>query len=120
MSDKDDDNVLGFPHGFNGDGNTNVIEFTPTFGLRPNDQVDMINSPPHYNQQGLEAYQILEHVALLYAANPVLVYHIVTVLKYLLRAPFKHATPLSDFNKARWHLNRAIEVQAGYTNADKT
>ena len=33
-----------------------------------------------------------------------------TALKYLSRAPFKHDDALEDYRKAKWYVNKLIEV----------
>ena len=75
--------------------------------------IDPIN-PPHYQREGVETIDIIEHVIKDYP--PVVAYHIGSALKYLARAPHKHASPLADLNKAKWFLDRAIQA---YSDGNK-
>lgn len=63
---------------------------------------DMVEHPPHYNQGGLEAADIIEAFKL--------PYHLGTVAKYVLRCQYK-GEMLEDLRKAAWHLNRQIELE---------
>lgn len=63
---------------------------------------DMVDHPPHYNQGGLEAADIIEAFKL--------PYHLGTVAKYVLRCQYK-GEMLEDLRKAAWHLNRQIELE---------
>lgn len=112
------DNVIGFPHGFNGDGEgptENVIEFRPDFSIPA--IPDMINHPPHYQHNGIETIEILEHIVEIYKDHPKLGFSVASACKYLLRAVDKHETPLADLSKALWFIRHAIELASG-TPAD--
>jgi hypothetical protein len=61
---------------------------------------DMINHPPHYNQCGIEAIDVIEAYA---GGN----YHRGAALKYLLRADYK-GSKLEDLRKAIWYIEREI------------
>jgi hypothetical protein len=60
---------------------------------------DLVNHPPHYITNGIEAIDVIEAFAL--------GFHLGNVVKYVLRADRKGA-PLSDLKKAAWYLNREI------------
>jgi hypothetical protein len=62
---------------------------------------DMINHPPHYNQCGIEAIDVIEA----YANDN---YHRGAALKYLLRADYK-GSKLEDLRKAIWYIEREID-----------
>jgi len=63
---------------------------------------DPVNTPKHYQLKcGVQVVEVIESV---YPEN----YHLATVLKYLLRAPFKGKFK-EDVLKAQWHLNRYVE-----------
>ncbi len=66
---------------------------------------DMVNSPPHYKRNGIEAVDLIEHA--IEDFPPIEAYHIATVLKYLLRAPYK-GNRQQDIQKAHWHLSRLV------------
>jgi hypothetical protein len=65
-----------------------------------NEPPDMINHPPHYNQCGIEAIDVIEAYA---GGN----YHRGAALKYLLRADYK-GSKLEDLRKAIWYIEREI------------
>ena len=66
--------------------------------------VDMVNSPPHYNQTGIECIDAIS------AATDVgFKYYLQgNIMKYLWRFDYKHK-PVEDLEKARWYLDRLIE-----------
>jgi hypothetical protein len=64
---------------------------------------DMVNHPLHYNQAGIEVITVIET----YWPES---YHMGNVLKYCLRAPYKH-NELEDLKKARWYLDRFISMK---------
>jgi hypothetical protein len=66
--------------------------------------VDMVNSPPHYNQTGIECIHAIS------AATDVgFKYYLQgNVMKYLWRFDYKDK-PLEDLQKAKWYLDRLIE-----------
>jgi hypothetical protein len=70
-----------------------------TTEMRDND-VDMVNNPPHYNQGDIEVIDFIddqEHLG----------YHRLQAIRYITRSPFK-GTEIEDLEKARWYLNRRI------------
>ena len=66
--------------------------------------VDMVNSPPHYNQTGIECIHAIS------AATGDGFKHYLqgNVLKYLWRFDYKDK-PLQDLQKAQWYLNALVE-----------
>jgi hypothetical protein len=71
--------------------------------------VDMVNSPPHYNQTGIECIHAISA-----ATDKGFKYYLQgNVMKYLWRFDYKDK-PLEDLQKAKWYLDRLIEeVMAG-------
>ena len=60
----------------------------------------MINSPPHYQNGGVETIDVIEAWDL--------GYHLGNCVKYISRAG-KKGDRLEDLKKARWYLDREIE-----------
>lgn len=73
---------------------------------KPDKAPDPVNNPRHYIRGGVEAIDIIEHVAKDYPAD--MAYHVGNILKYLIRAPHK-GNMRQDLSKATWYLNRANE-----------
>ena len=67
-------------------------------------QSDMVNSPPHYNQQGIECIDAI-HAA---CGEGFEYYRQGNIMKYLLRYRYKNGT--EDLKKAQWYLEKLIEV----------
>jgi len=66
--------------------------------------VDMVNSPPHYNQTGIECIDAISA-----ATDRGFKYYLQgNILKYLWRFDYKNK-PLEDLQKAKWYLDRLIE-----------
>ena len=66
--------------------------------------VDMVNSPPHYNQTGIECIQAISA-----ATDTGFKYYLQgNVMKYLWRFDYKDK-PLEDLQKAKWYLDRLID-----------
>ena len=65
---------------------------------------DIVNSPPHYNQTGIECIHAIS------AATGDGFKHYLqgNVLKYLWRFDYKDK-PLQDLQKAQWYLNALVE-----------
>ena len=66
--------------------------------------VDMVNSPPHYNQTGIECIHAIS------AATGDGFKHYLqgNIMKYLWRFDYKDK-PLEDLKKAQWYLDKLIE-----------
>ena len=68
------------------------------------DVVDMVNSPPHYNQTGIECIHAISA-----ATDKGFRYYLQgNVIKYLWRFDYKDK-PLEDLQKAQWYLEKLIE-----------
>ena len=66
--------------------------------------VDMVNSPPHYNQTGIECIDAISA-----ATDSNFKYYLQgNIMKYLWRFDYKDK-PLEDLQKAKWYLDRLIE-----------
>ena len=66
--------------------------------------VDMVNSPPHYNQTGIECIQAISA-----ATDMGFKYYLQgNIMKYLWRFDYKDK-PLEDLQKAKWYLDKLIE-----------
>jgi len=67
-------------------------------------QSDMVNSPPHYNQQGIECIDAIHA-----ACGEGFEYYLQgNIMKYLWRYRYKNGT--EDLKKAQWYLEKLIEV----------
>jgi hypothetical protein len=65
---------------------------------------DMVNSPSHYNQSGIECIAAIQA-----ALGPNFKYYLQgNVMKYMWRFDYK-GKPLEDLQKAQWYLNTLIE-----------
>ena len=65
---------------------------------------DMVNSPPHYNQTGIECIHAISA-----ATGDGFKYYLQgNIMKYLWRFDYKDK-PVQDLEKARWYLDRLIE-----------
>ena len=66
--------------------------------------VDMVNSPPHYNQTGIECIHAISA-----ATGDGFKYYLQgNIMKYLWRFDYKDK-PIEDLQKARWYLDKLIE-----------
>jgi hypothetical protein len=69
--------------------------------------IDMVNSPAHYNKAGIETIDIIQSVT----GDGFESYLQGNILKYMCRYKYKNGT--EDLEKARWYLNRLIETVTG-------
>lgn len=67
---------------------------------------DPVNKPEHYNKSGIECIQAIEASM---TREEFLGFLKGTVIKYLWRYRYKH-NPLEDLNKAKWYLNKLIDI----------
>ncbi len=68
-----------------------------------NGQTDMVNSPPHYNQAGVECIDAIRA-----ATDEGYQYYLQgNIIKYLWRYRYKNG--VQDLEKAKWYLNKLIE-----------
>ena len=66
--------------------------------------VDMVNSPPHYNQTGIECIHAISA-----ATGDGYKYYLQgNIMKYLWRFDYKDK-PIEDLQKAKWYLDKLIE-----------
>ena len=73
-------------------------------------QNDAVNHPSHYTQGRFETIEVIEEIAGGYD-NGYVAYCIGNAIKYLSRAPHKHATPVEDLRKAATYLDFAIKAE---------
>ena len=67
------------------------------------EQMDMVNSPPHYNQAGIECIDAIRA-----ATGDGYEYYLQgNIIKYLWRYRYKNGA--QDLKKAQWYLDRLIE-----------
>ena len=72
---------------------------------------DMVNSPSHYNQSGIECIAAIEAML-----GPNFKYYLQgNIMKYLWRFDYK-GKPLEDVQKAKWYIN-ALEKAVEKNNA---
>jgi len=65
---------------------------------------DMVNSPPHYNQSGIECIDAIRA-----ATDKGYKYYLQgNIIKYLWRFDYKGKAS-EDLNKAKWYLDKLIE-----------
>lgn len=69
------------------------------FEKNSNDEIDMVNHPPHY-QHGIEPIEFIE--------SHNLNFNLGSAVKYIARAPYK-GNELEDLKKAKWFLEREIK-----------
>lgn len=63
-----------------------------------------VNHPSHYNQGKIEVIEVIE--------DQELGFHLGNAIKYILRAGKKDPSKtLEDLNKAKWYIDRFIEIQ---------
>lgn len=97
-SPENDDNVFLF-----GDEFEVIEEESPQ-------QNDAVNRPSHYTQGRFETIEVIEEIAGGYD-NGYVAYCVGNAIKYLSRAPHKHATPVEDLRKAATYLDFAIKAE---------
>jgi len=79
-------------------------EETEQAGKEAYGDVDMVNSPSHYNQSGIECIAAIQA-----ALGSNFKYYLQgNIIKYLWRFDYK-GKPLEDLRKAQWYLNTLIE-----------
>ena len=78
----------------------NIIDTADRIGSK----IDMVNSPPHYNQTGIECIHAISA-----ATDKGFKYYLQgNILKYLWRFDYKEK-PIEDLLKAKWYLDKLIE-----------
>ena len=68
-----------------------------------NTKADIVNHPPHYTTGGVETLDFIEAKDLNYRLG--------NVVKYVARAGKKHTDPVEDLKKARFYLDREINIR---------
>lgn len=68
------------------------------------EQSDMVNHPPHYNQHGVECIEAIQAMT----DDGFEAYLQGNIMKYLWR--YKYKNGLQDLRKAEWYLAKLIEV----------
>ena len=81
-----------------------IMEDAEQAGKQAWGNVDMVNSPPHYNQTGIECIHAISA-----ATGDGFKYYLQgNIMKYLWRFDYKEK-PLEDLQKAKWYLDKLIE-----------
>lgn len=88
---------------------TNIDRYTHKPQCKPSD--DVINRPQHYLFGGMELIDIIDALLLDGGFTPFQGFYVATILQYIVRFPKKNG--LQDLRKARFYLNRLIEVWEG-------
>ena len=68
---------------------------------------NMVNHPPHYNATSIETIDVIASVT----GDGFESYLQGNILKYLCR--YKYKNGVEDLEKARWYLNKLIEIKKG-------
>lgn len=71
---------------------------------------ETINHPEHYTFGTIEVIDVIEDWEM--------GYHLANVLKYIARSPYK-GNPLEDLKKAKWFLQRKINLLETGRDSDK-
>lgn len=80
-----------------------IMEEIEQRGKEAYGNVDMVNSPPHYNQAGIECLDAIRA-----ATNEGYEFYLQgNIIKYLWRYRYKNG--VEDLNKAKFYLERLIE-----------
>ncbi len=69
---------------------------------------DMVNHPPHYESGKFECIEVMEEV---FGTQTVQDFCLCNSFKYLYRSKNKHCSPTVDIKKARWYLDKFIELE---------
>ena len=68
-------------------------------------KIDLVNSPPHYNQQKVECIDAIQS-----ATDDGFEFYLQgNILKYIWSYRYKNG--VEDLQKAQWYLNKLIEVK---------
>lgn len=76
---------------------------------------DNVNHPAHYETGKFECIDVMVEV---FGAEKVAAFCECNAFKYLYRCENKHETPQEDWEKARWYINKALEL-TGQETAEK-
>ena len=80
--------------------------------LTGGDQSDMVNSPPHYNQSGIECIEAIYHAL---GEEGFISYCHGNAQKSLWRHAYK-GNAIEDLKKAKWYINQIIETIGGQSD----
>ena len=69
--------------------------------------VDMVNHPSHYETGKFECIDVMEEV---FGKEALKNFCICNAFKYLYRCMNKHISPVEDVSKARWYINKFLEL----------
>ena len=88
---------------------SNIMKEIERTSDRMVDKLDMVNSPPHYNESGIECID-----AIAAALGEGFEFYLQgNIMKYLWRYRYKNGT--EDLKKARWYIDKLItEVEGCY------
>jgi len=87
-----------------------IMEELDATANRVVDKLDMVNSPPHYNESGIECID-----AIAAATGEGFDFYLQgNIMKYLWRYRYKNGT--EDLKKARWYLDKLIVETEGLYN----
>jgi hypothetical protein len=87
-----------------------IMEELDATANRVVDKLDMVNSPPHYNESGIECID-----AIAAATGEGFEFYLQgNIMKYLWRYRYKNGT--EDLKKARWYLDKLIVETEGLYN----
>lgn len=76
---------------------------------------DNVNHPAHYETGKFECIDVMVEV---FGAEKVAAFCECNAFKYLYRCENKHEMPQEDWKKARWYINKALEL-TGQETAEK-
>ena len=68
---------------------------------------DIVNHPAHYETGKFECIDVMVEI---FGAEKVAAFCECNAFKYLYRCEHKHETPEDDWKKARWYLNKALQL----------
>ena len=69
--------------------------------------MDNVNHPTHYTSGAIECIDAMTSA---FGPEAVATYCKINAFKYLWRADLKHSSPVEDLSKAKWYLNKSIEL----------
>lgn len=81
---------------------------TNTFEVDENFSMKNVNSPSHYNANGIETIVLIENVL---TPEEFEGYLKGNTIKYLAREKHKHKDRLLDVSKASWHTNKLVDFR---------
>ena len=79
-----------------------------------NNTVDMVNNPPHYASGKFECIEVMEDAL---SKEAVMNFCICNAFKYIFRHKKKNG--IEDIQKAKWYLNKYIELEENTTSEEK-